>query len=67
MASEEKVDSSRLLNEPGAGEPIAVVGMACRFPSATGLPAFWRQLEASESAVIARSDARDNAPRGCRR
>ena len=67
MASEGKVDSSRLPSESVGGEPIAVVGMACRFPSATGLPAFWRQLEAGESAVIARSDARDNAPRGCRR
>ena len=33
-------------------EPVAVVGMACRFPGATGLPAFWRQLEAGESAVV---------------
>ncbi len=52
MASEGKVDSSRLPSESVGGEPIAVVGMACRFPSATGLPAFWRQLEAGESAVI---------------
>ncbi len=39
-------------HEVQPAEPIAVVGMACRFPSATGLPAFWRQLEAGESAVI---------------
>ena len=32
-------------------EPIAVVGMACRFPGADGLEAFWNLLEAGESAV----------------
>ena len=52
MASEGKVNSNGLSSESVGGEPIAVVGMACRFPSATGLPAFWRQLEAGESAVI---------------
>ncbi len=30
---------------------IAIVGMACRFPGAEGLAAFWRQLEAGENAV----------------
>ncbi len=30
---------------------IAIVGMACRFPGAEDLPAFWRQLEAGGSAV----------------
>ncbi|WP_420618587.1 SDR family NAD(P)-dependent oxidoreductase [Candidatus Poriferisocius sp.] len=34
-----------------AGESIAVVGMACRFPGANGLSAFWRLLEAGENAV----------------
>ena len=33
-------------------EPIAIVGMACRFPGADGLSAFWRMLEAGESGVI---------------
>ena len=32
-------------------EPIAVVGMACRFPNADGLEAFWNLLETGESAV----------------
>ena len=32
-------------------EPIAVVGMACRFPGAPDLPAFWRQLAAGADAV----------------
>ena len=30
---------------------IAIVGMACRFPGAADLSAFWRQLEAGEDAV----------------
>ena len=30
---------------------IAIVGMACRFPGAPDLSAFWRQLEAGETAV----------------
>ena len=36
---------------PDIGEPIAIVGMACRFPGADGLDAFWRLLAAGESAV----------------
>ncbi len=32
-------------------EPIAIVGMACRFPGAEDLSAFWRQLVTGESAV----------------
>ena len=37
---------------PGAGwSPIAVVGMACRFPGAPDVPAFWRLLEDGASAV----------------
>ena len=36
----------------GAGKgPIAVVGMACRFPGAENLSDFWRLLEAGGSAV----------------
>ena len=34
-----------------AGESIAVVGMACRFPGAGSLSEFWRLLEAGENAV----------------
>ena len=33
------------------GEPIAVVGMACRFPGAPDVPAFWRLLDESASAI----------------
>ena len=32
-------------------EPIAVVGMACRFPGSDGLEAYWSLLEAGRSAV----------------
>ena len=34
-----------------SGEPIAIVGMACRFPGAPDLPSFWRLLEAGDNAV----------------
>ena len=32
-------------------EPIAIVGMACRFPGSNGIADFWRQLVAGENAV----------------
>ena len=32
-------------------EPIAIVGMACRFPGANDIEAFWRLLEAGRTAV----------------
>ena len=34
-----------------AAESIAIVGMACRFPGATSISAFWRLLEAGQNAV----------------
>ena len=34
-----------------AEQPIAIVGMACRFPGAAGLAEFWGLLERGESAV----------------
>ena len=36
---------------PAFGEPVAIVGMACRFPGADGIAAFWRLLEAGGNAV----------------
>jgi len=52
MAPEGNIGPSGIQpTEPGGSEPIAVVGMACRFPGATGLRAFWHQLEAGENAV----------------
>ena len=46
-------DPARPATDPasGAGEPIAIVGMACRFPGAADLDAFWRLLEEGENAV----------------
>ena len=35
----------------GADEPIAVVGLACRFPGADDVNAFWKLLETGQSAV----------------
>ncbi len=44
--------------QPSEGDPardeddgVAIVGMACRFPGAPDLAAFWRQLEAGTDAV----------------
>ncbi|MDE0393207.1 MAG: SDR family NAD(P)-dependent oxidoreductase [Gammaproteobacteria bacterium] len=42
---------ARLSPPEHADEPIAVVGMACRFPGAPDLSAFWRQLLAGTDAV----------------
>ncbi len=36
---------------PASGTPIAIVGMACKFPGADNLPAFWRLLETGQNAV----------------
>ncbi|MXY56055.1 MAG: SDR family NAD(P)-dependent oxidoreductase, partial [Gammaproteobacteria bacterium] len=36
---------------PHGWEPIAIVGMACRFPGSEDLDAFWRLLAAGETAV----------------
>ena len=33
------------------GEPIAIVGMACRFPGAPDLTSFWRLLEAGGNSI----------------
>ena len=43
-------DGAARANAPG-GEPIAIVGMACRFPGAVGVPAFWRLLDGGVNAV----------------
>ncbi len=36
---------------PAAGEPIAIVGMACRFPGAPDPEAFWRLLRDAVEAI----------------
>jgi len=42
-----------VLNRTGqqTGEPIAIVGMACRFPGANDLDAFWQLLEEGGNSV----------------
>ncbi len=45
-------------NQPGSPdgtpreEPVAIIGMACRFPGSNDLPGYWRQLLAGENAVV---------------
>ncbi len=39
------------LTDPGAPEPIAIVGMACRFPGAADPAAFWRNLRDGVESV----------------
>ncbi|WP_158288172.1 type I polyketide synthase [Streptomyces sp. ICBB 8177] len=47
-------DARRRLAEADARrhEPIAVVGMSCRFPGADGVDAYWRLLAEGRSAVL---------------
>jgi polyketide synthase PksN len=40
-----------LVGDHAAQEPIAVVGMACRFPQSPTLEAFWRNLEEGRNLV----------------
>ncbi|MDE2863125.1 MAG: polyketide synthase, partial [Chloroflexota bacterium] len=42
---------SRNSQSPQHGEPIAVIGMACRFPGAPDIPAFWGLLESGQNSV----------------
>ena len=42
---------SRNSQSPQHGEPIAVIGMACRFPGAPDIPAFWDLLESGQNSV----------------
>ena len=53
MDLENPVAEPRLRNREGrlTEQPIAIVGMACRFPGAGDLEAFWRLLEAGQNAV----------------
>ena len=36
----------------GGAEPIAIVGMACRFPGAGDISSFWKLLEAGGNSII---------------
>lgn len=45
-------DAPQTTNTPTRSEPIAVIGMACRFPMSPDLPAFWQLLKDGKNAVI---------------
>ncbi|CAA9213207.1 MAG: Modular polyketide synthase, partial [uncultured Corynebacteriales bacterium] len=47
------------ISEPAAGEPVAVVGLACRLPGAPDPAAFWRLLREGGDAVTAFPADRD--------
>ena len=53
-AEEVGEDESKITRrgEDSVGGPIAIVGMACRFPGADSVEAFWRLLMAGENAVM---------------
>ncbi len=44
-------DEGRAPEVSGSNEPVAIVGMACRFPGADDIHAFWRLLEEGGNAV----------------
>ncbi|SFB44201.1 phthiocerol/phenolphthiocerol synthesis type-I polyketide synthase D [Amycolatopsis marina] len=45
-------DDQRAAGSPGAsGEPVAVVGVGCRFPGAPNAAEFWRLLRSGTSAI----------------
>ena len=53
-ASSTASDTEDDLRKPESLEPnspIAIIGMACRFPAAPDLPAFWRLLESGGNAI----------------
>jgi acyl transferase domain-containing protein/acetylornithine/succinyldiaminopimelate/putrescine aminotransferase len=47
-----------------AAEPIAVVGMACRFPGAASVDAFWALLDRGRDGLAAPSERRSPRPHG---
>ena len=51
MTTAESASTGRTSTFPSSGEPIAIVGMACRFPGAGDLDAFWRLLLEGGNAV----------------
>ena len=46
-----RLPAARPLDRVAESDGIAIVGMACRFPGAMGLAAFWNQLAAGADAV----------------
>ena len=51
----DEVDRGATTHEPspiGPDEPVAIVGMACRFPGAPDIASFWRLLEEGGNSVL---------------
>ena len=48
--AQRKLLEQRLKGQQAAAEPIAIIGMACRFPGAPDLRAFWRLIDEGRSA-----------------
>ena len=51
MSSERQHSSSAAASNSNIAEPIAVVGMACRFPGANDLDSFWQLLVEGQNSV----------------
>ena len=53
-ATVDLADARRRLAEADSArrEPIAIVGMSCRFPGAPSVPEYWRLLSEGRSGVL---------------
>jgi acyl transferase domain-containing protein/acyl carrier protein len=49
-SSETHAAPSELRGEPASSEAVAVIGMACRFPGASDVEAFWQKLRNGQDA-----------------
>jgi acyl transferase domain-containing protein/thioesterase domain-containing protein/acyl carrier protein len=49
--AQRKLLEQRLKRQPAAAQPIAIIGMGCRFPGAADLPSFWRLIREGRSAA----------------
>ena len=50
-SSESTVDAAAPMTSETSWQPIAIVGMACRFPGGPDLETFWRLLNSGQTAV----------------
>ena len=50
-SSESTVDAVARMTSETSWQPIAIVGMACRFPGGPDLETFWRLLDSGQTAV----------------
>ncbi|MEU4352586.1 amino acid adenylation domain-containing protein [Streptomyces sp. NPDC023838] len=51
QAQDRAQDGQQGPDEAAEREPIAVVGLGCRFPGASGVPAYWRLLAEGRDAI----------------